>query len=799
MAAPVRSAVLAAVVGLILSQASSAPAASEKEKAEALARRKTMLTAGRAAFCRVHYYFKRPKDEKGPARDRYDPFQYMSRFRYSGFIDRQMSLLAAGLLLDQAGHVLVGDMHFEEKYIKRIEVVAPDGARYPAKRHKLLDRAPAVLLKITKPLKNWKPPRFVAQAKLGDPGSVFAVSLTRLGREWLLSGHGLGANYPYELGEFGPKRFGVSLDASPFGMAMSRSFSSPFSFFSGMSDFASMARNPLLLCNKQGHPIGAFVSGSPLDPKQKHTDWQHRRLLNGPAITMPEFEKLVERCRADLGKKVHKCRILYRQKGRGRGAMEYRSMMRSRRGYGMGDHRGKEWTTFALAVSRNRLLVPQTITRDQAAKIEKIEVTIQGKVHVAEFVGALKDIGAFLIQLKKGKLPAAADLSPRKQPERMRLFLSVAAEEKFGKKHVRVRPNRWEIETRGYKNRYYISPVHAVPQGAWLVDRKFAVLGVFARQRMEGEELSGFAGRGMSGMMGRNARIFWTADLAPMLAEPVAHFDKQIRHKTEEEAKRIVWLGVEFNPLGRELAKQLKVEKPTKDGTIGLYVNRIYKNSPARRLGIKESDILLRVETRKRPHPIELTSSGDMSEMFSFDWTRYASYRHVEEYGKAKPRWPMRLNYLTILLETIGEGEKIKLTYLHEGKEVSKKFKIELAPRDFVSAGKYKNKEIGLTVKDLTYEVRAGLRLDDAKKAVVVSKIERGSPAQVAKIAPFELITAIDSAPVASAKEFGSRIKQALKAKKKRVLLTVELLGKSRLADLELEQPKTDKKGKPKL
>ena len=111
---------------------------------------------------------------------------------------------------------------------------------------------------------------------------------------------------------------------------------------------------------------------------------------------------------------------------------------------------------------------------------------------------------------------------------------------------------------------------------------------------------------------------------------------------------------------------------------------------------------------------------------------------------------------------------------------------------------KYKNKDVGLTVKDVTYEVRVGLRLNKAKKAVVVSKIESGSPAQVAKIQPFELITAVDGRPVVSAEEFGNRVKAALKAKKKALRLTVDRLGQTRLADLELTQGAAASKEKAK-
>ena len=93
----------------------------------------------------------------------------------------------AGVLLDDAGHVLVGDMHFEDKYLERIEVVAPDGTRYPATREKLLERSPAVILKIIEPLENWKAPEFVKQERIEEPGMVFSASLHRTGREWWIS------------------------------------------------------------------------------------------------------------------------------------------------------------------------------------------------------------------------------------------------------------------------------------------------------------------------------------------------------------------------------------------------------------------------------------------------------------------------------------------------------------------------------------------------------------------------------------------------------------------------------------
>jgi len=767
-----------------------------KKKAEAAARRRTMLAAARSGFCRVHYYFKRPEDEKVEREWQGYDYSRVGREQYRGMISRQMSLLTVGVLLDDAGHVLVGDRHVDARYIDRIEVVGPDGTRYPAVRDRLLERTLGVILRITKPLKEWKAPAFVEQAAIDeeDEDSAFIATMMQDGPGWFISlaPAPVGGGYTYEGGGApGAERssggiFGGNqlLGESSFGI---------MSFAMLMRDQAGRCMAPALVCDAQGRPIGvtSAFGGASIDARQEKTDWQHRRLLEGPALTFARLAELETGCRAEFGRKVAKCKIMYRQKGQKRDRFGGPSM------YGMPGRNQKEWTTFGLAVSPERLLVPEPITPDQAAKIEKIELTVDGKTLEARFTGAFEEIGAFVVEVKDGTLPAFAALTQDKRPERGHLFLTLEIKEKFGKKHFTMKANRWRVENRGYKDRYYISPMFPVSRGAWILSRDLEVLGVQGRQRIEGEGVRAAAQGRMSSamMMGAgfgNDRIFWASEVAPMVADPVAHFDPRIRSRTEDEAKRLVWLGVECDPLTHALAKQLKVEKESKDGTVGLLVSRIYPGSPAERIGIREGDILLKLKTRKQPFPIDLSPAAFGRRDFGsdFDWTQYADYRNVEEYGQSKPRWPMRLNYLTMLLKMVGEGEEVQLTYLHDGTEVTGPFTIEQAPRDFISAGKYKNREVGLTVKDLTYEVRAALRLAAEKQAVVVSKIEPGSPAQVARVRPFELIAAIDGEPVASAEAFGKRIKQALAAGKKSVRLTLELLEKTRLADLDLTRVK---------
>ena len=57
----------------------------------------------------------------------------------------------------------------------------------------------------------------------------------------------------------------------------------------------------------------------------------------------------------------------------------------------------------------------------------------------------------------------------------------------------------------------------------------------------------------------------------------------------------------------------------------------------------------------------------------------------------------------------------------------------------------------------------------------------------MARINTFELIRAVDGQEVGSAEEFESEIKKAREEDKKSVRITVEWMGKTRLADLKFE------------
>jgi S1-C subfamily serine protease len=274
-----------------------------------------------------------------------------------------------------------------------------------------------------------------------------------------------------------------------------------------------------------------------------------------------------------------------------------------------------------------------------------------------------------------------------------------------------------------------------------------------------------------------------------MLGDLPDGYDRYIRHLDKDEQKRRVWLGVEYTAPEKEMIKQMNLREPTQDGRIGVVVNRVYPGSPAAAMGLTEGDILLKITVPGTPWPIEL--AGDDRDSYGVpDFDEADIPKEFAAMGYQMPRrrpWPSQDNYLTRLLGEIGPGATVKLSYIHGTGLLEKEFTIQQAPRDMLSAAKYKNDKLGLTVKDVTYEVRAALRLTPEEPAIVAVKVEQGTPAALARINTYELIRAVDGVSVDNVGTFEKLIAQAQESKKDSVRVTVEWMGKTRLADLKFE------------
>jgi S1-C subfamily serine protease len=251
---------------------------------------------------------------------------------------------------------------------------------------------------------------------------------------------------------------------------------------------------------------------------------------------------------------------------------------------------------------------------------------------------------------------------------------------------------------------------------------------------------------------------------------------------------------VEFVPLAADLAEMLKVETPTKDGQLGFLINAVYPGSPAEKMQIKVGDILLRLQSPGMPYPIELSSRfAQERDGYSGRWGPPDDGEgQEEEGGPAEPTWKRRQNFLTRALDAVGVGKTVKLSYWRseeagKDKAVTVDYKIELAPPDQDSAPKWRNRKLGLTAKDVTYEVRYALNLKPPA-GVLVATVENGSPTLVARIFPNEIVTRLDDKPLESARQMRDLVAAGKAAGKDKVRLTILRLGKTRFADLSITE-----------
>jgi hypothetical protein len=562
-----------------------------------------------------------------------------------------------------------------------------------------------------------------------------------------------------------------------------------------------------ILCNAEGRPVGvtcldeiSLGAGGPA--------WRGKDILADPGMSEEQQEQLEEKIRKQFAQNIYEIRIMPRPEPQEEEEIDFGRRFRGRGG----PPPVEEVLIYGLGFAPNKLLIPQALPEELVAGIDTITVKVGDADMAARFGGVLKDCTATVIELENGKLPRTVTFPVNGKVARLEPFWAVVASE-FAGMDVRTECSRWVDKQQGYADLWYAAAERPLPSGSWLLDRQGNLVGFLGQARHECDRLEPYLlGRGPGryrpygaayAMMRQrpsaragarygypgDTRLFDAAEMAKMLGALPASCDPHIRHLDKDEQKRRVWLGVEYTAPEKEMIKQMNLREPTQDGRIGVLVNRIYAGSPAAQMGLTEGDILLRITVPGMPWPIEL--AGDDRESYNVpDFGEADIPREFAAMGYQMPRrrpWPSQDNYLNRLLGEIGQGVTVKLSYIHGTGLLEKEFTIQQAPRDMLSAAKYKNDKLGLTVKDVTYEVRAALRLEPDEPAIVAVKVEQGTPAALARINTYELIRAVDGVAVDNVGTFEKLITQAQEAKKDSVRVTVEWMGKTRLADLKFE------------
>jgi hypothetical protein len=769
----------------------SAASETKEEKKERLRRAKIIKNTA-DSFVIVHYHFKKSERPK-PADDDFD-YGFDDEGEVLERVLAKRTKDVAGVIVSKDGKVFTVEDHMQPDVIDKITVTGRDGQTLDARRGKILTKTTGQTIRITGAMpESWKALKFVAGPKaLNMKSKLYSISLKSSGSQ----------EFYYFYG-------GDELEGDEYFSIMRGQPIRKRSNQSEVPDYLNIGvgGGTNVICDSNGSVLGVTANDR-IELASDAMVWRGSEVLSDPGIGLLEREEAI---REQFSKYLYQVKITFRPPPKE--DEEYDMGMFGRfygRWYGV-EGEDKEMFVYGLAFTRDKLLLPLAMPQQLVAAVDTIAVEVKDEYREAKFGGVLKEMEGTVIDLNDTELPEVLVIDSELRVERVEPFWTVFARELVGKDLV-IGYNRWTQKSKGYENKLYRRVEHEMRNGSWLLDKEGRFAGVYTGARREYQrvlpylmgESHAYFGAGMMGFgrmihgamrswrgrsSGTETQVFDASMLASIQADLPAHYDSHIKHLSKDEQKRRMWLGVEFTGVSKEMAKQLDLRRQTEDGRIGLMINRIYPDSPAARMGLVEGDVLLKLRVREGPWPIELKVEREY-DMGDPDWEDFDVPEEFEAMGWRPPRkrpWSSRDNFFTRMLGVIGEGESAEVTYLHEGKELKKEFVIEQSPRDALSAKKYKDRKIGLTVKNLTYEVRTALKLSTEEKAIVVSKVEPGTPAALARINAFELIRAVDGQEMHSVDEFESAIKKAKEEGKQSVRITVEWMGKTRLADLKFE------------
>jgi hypothetical protein len=741
----------------LAARGTSPAAAQEPAPAEVRAK---VLAESRTAFVHVDFHLRLPADVRdlvpGGA----------GEVMGAVLLTRQQEMLARdrkalemmGVIL--AGReVLVPDHGVDPQYVDRIEVVDAAGKRTPARRKAILVETPAVVLEPVDPGQSWAAPTY-QDATIDESNSLVVVAPDRDDLEWRLAVTPVRPVIVWNAEKSAPQwPVGASVGAPGTELLL------------GGSTRPGAAR---LVFSSDGKLLGAAFT-SHISPPPAAPAWRANQLAKGERLAIADWEKRLQHLRDMYQTLVRLVRVEFRRP-------------RS------GPPDNTELELAGLALSDRLLLVFQSIGREQAARIDKITVSLDGQTADAGFVGALQDFDGFLIQLedKAPALGAHADLRPVAAIPPYRPHVTMTVSRRYGANDLRTDYTRVIGQEQGYGNRP-VPQLRPTPSlGSLLMTLDGQPVGIFARRRRVLEELDQYDTVSLGALRGQpvtgsQAELFAVADWIGLRKEPARYIDSRVVRRDEKDQERRCWLGVEFARLSRDLAETLGCRQQSRDGQIGLLVNLVYPHSPAAELGIRPGDVLMTIEVADRSRPIELT----MQQSFSGNPADFRSMlmrqRQMSGGGDANP-WPARNNYLTGLLGAIGTDTPVRVRLWRDGKLQTVTTKVALAPPDQDSATQYRDESLGFTVKELTYEVRTALRLKPADPGVVVSKVESGTPAAQARLRPGEIVQAADGKPLTAPAVLEEIIKSTRAAKREQIRIVVVDRGQSRFADLRVGQ-----------
>ncbi len=190
---------------------------------------------------------------------------------------------------------------------------------------------------------------------------------------------------------------------------------------------------------------------------------------------------------------------------------------------------------------------------------------------------------------------------------------------------------------------------------------------------------------------------------------PINNVKKAINDFIEKGKVQYGWLGVNIGDPLPEMAKEMMLGKAK-----GAFVYDVFKGSPADKSGIKPGDYIVRVND---------SNIKDSS-------------------------------HLVLIVGDLSPGKVSKFEIIRYGKRITVPVKIAIRKEEKKVIALKKNLWPGFSVVPITKEIREELKLKKDLKGILIAKVERGTPADIAGLKELDVIEKINDEKIENIMEF---------------------------------------------
>jgi len=207
---------------------------------------------------------------------------------------------------------------------------------------------------------------------------------------------------------------------------------------------------------------------------------------------------------------------------------------------------------------------------------------------------------------------------------------------------------------------------------------------------------------------------------------------KELRDRSPEARK--AWVPASFQVLTTELADALKLK-----GKSGVRLTDVYEGRSADKAGLKVGDIITAID------------------------------------GEAvRASRPEHIDLFPAMVRQRRVGQTVKLTVVRDGKVLTIPVVLERSPKSIREMKRYRDVELGFTVRDLSDEDRRTQKIEAKVSGPLVSEVERGSLAAVAGLRATDIVLSVNGRATPRVADLKKAMEEVRRTKPPRVVFFVK-------------------------